>query len=497
MTNEAEGWHRLAPLALVFLIVTGIQRFVRENLFLFAGAGVGLAFLDWMGPRELGLALLAVLLIIVAGAMIHHRRFRFRLDDEAVRVQRGLFEKKELKLRFERVQNIQIGQPFYFKPFGLVRFSLETPGAAEKEVELPGIPAALAAEMRDRIAGRRSASGQDQNQPTDTAERGIDTALFAAGGGRLFVHGMSSNQVWVIFGAVAYLFGNLSRRIIDSFDDWGLLEPTLGRLGSAGTLLLVLVAAVGSVLLLSGLIAVLRFHGFRLQRRGERLVATGGLLDRREQTVARDKITGLSLRQSAPGRLWGAWYALVRQTSSSDDNPMEVRQGFVVPGLRREDLGLVGHFRSGWRMPSRFTPINQRFREFFALRWLLLCGLGLGLAIYLLGRDHLLVLAVGVVLGLGTLAVYLRFKHWGYALDGSHIWVRSGLLGRQFDVVELERVQQVQVLQSPYQRRHQIASLSLVLPQGQVSIPFIDLDTAAELANQALYIAETAVGNGV
>ena len=41
--------------------------------------------------------------------------------------------------------------------------------------------------------------------------------------------------------------------------------------------------------------------------RGDRLVSVGGLLDEREQTVKREKITGLTLKQSALGRALGCW----------------------------------------------------------------------------------------------------------------------------------------------------------------------------------------------
>lgn len=143
-------------MALVFLIARAVQRFVRENLFLFVGAGAGVAFVERLGIRELLLFAAVVLAAVVVGAVIHHRRFRFRVEDDAVRVRRGVFEHKELRVRFSRVQNVQLGQPVYFRPFGLVQFSLETPGAAEREVELPGIPRRLAEEMRDRILDRKS-----------------------------------------------------------------------------------------------------------------------------------------------------------------------------------------------------------------------------------------------------------------------------------------------------------------------------------------------------
>ncbi|MEE4331379.1 MAG: PH domain-containing protein, partial [Wenzhouxiangella sp.] len=127
LPNDSEEnleWHRLAPVALLFLLLSAIQKFVRENLFMFAGAGFGVAVFDFLDAWKLGMLALALLLMGLVGTMIFHRRFRFRIEEDAVRVRRGLLEKKELRVRFARVQSVQIGQPFYFKPFELVRFTL-------------------------------------------------------------------------------------------------------------------------------------------------------------------------------------------------------------------------------------------------------------------------------------------------------------------------------------------------------------------------------------
>ncbi|MFW5927044.1 MAG: hypothetical protein ACOCSR_03245 [Wenzhouxiangella sp.] len=48
------------------------------------------------------------------------------------------------------------------------------------------------------------------------------------------------------------------------------------------------------------------------------------------------------------------------------------------------------------------------------------------------------------------------------------------------------------VVRTPYLRRHRLASVRLVLPHGQISIPFLPLEVAGELANRAIFSAETA-----
>jgi putative membrane protein len=493
--SDAQTWQRLAPLALVFLILNGLQQFIRQNLFFFVGAGAGVAFLDWLGPRELLLGGLAIVLIALASAVIYHRRFRFRIEDDAVRVRKGLFEKKELRVRFARIQNIQLGEPFYFRPFGLVRFSLETPGAAEKEVELPGIPRALAESMRDRIAGFQAGPQDDETDSLPAEQASVNgDLLFSAGMGRLFIHGMSSHQVWLILGAIAYLFGSLAERLTQRLEDVRMLQALADTVTSGWMLLLIVfLLLVGVLFLLSGVLSVIRFFDFRLSDRDGRLVAVGGLLDRREQTVARDKITGLTLKQLPLGRLLGSWHLLIRQTQSGQQqDPTNMRQGLLVPGLWREDFYLVHDLVAGWDVPEAFEPVSGHFRRFFWTRWLVLAGTGVAISAWQLAPAHPLTLGLAASLVLVPALIQLRFRRWGVHVQGRQIWVRQGLVGQSLEVFDLERVQQVRVSQSPYQRRHRVANLQLILPQGGVTVPFLPLDAASELANRALYAAETA-----
>ena len=96
MSEMQSSWKALPVSAIGALYINGIQRFVRENLIAFFGAGTGFAVSDSLGWREFGLGAGLVLLAGLLIAMIYHRRFRYRVDEDSVRVRKGLFEQQEL-----------------------------------------------------------------------------------------------------------------------------------------------------------------------------------------------------------------------------------------------------------------------------------------------------------------------------------------------------------------------------------------------------------------
>lgn len=488
-------------MALLFLIIGGGAKFARENLYILAGAGAGFAFLDRLGIREFLLGGMALLLGAIVTAMIYHRRFRFRIEGDAIRVRRGLFEKKDLRVRFARVQNVSLSQPVYFRPFGLVRFSIETPGAESTEVELPGISQALALALRDHIAryaGQMADQGESQADHAASPDAALEVAvagqvLHRPSTGRIFAHGLVSNQVWLIAGVAAWLSGTLWERMEDWLESVGVSQvvQAILALGWAGAAALV-VGLTMALFALSGLLSLIRFHGFVLHDHGDRLLAVSGLLDRREQTIRREKLTGLTLYQTALGRLIGQWYLIGKQATSKEIEVDTRGQRFLVPGMRRRDLGLAGDLMPGVNLPEDLRPISRRFRTLFWTRTSVLVLTACGLAWWWLPDLRLAIAGVLAVLLLILWLIHLSWRRWGWQVVDGVCWVRQGLIGQRLDGFELSAVQQATLVRTPYFRRHGLASVRLVLPHGQVQVPFLTLEDASALINRAVYAAETA-----
>jgi putative membrane protein len=503
---DVNTWQRLAPMALLFLIINGGAKFVRENLYAFAGAGVGFAFLDKLGLREFVLGGLVLLLGAVLIATIYHRRFRFRIEGDAIRVRRGLIENKDLRIRFARVQNVGLSQPIYFRPFGLVRFTLETPGAESTEVALPGISRELALTLRDHIA--RHGGAQDAIEAEEAgspgqgggeAEEPVDpTLVHQPGGLRLFAHGLVSNQVWLIAGVAAWAFGTAWDHVEGWIESMGINVVfervlALGWLGVAS----LLVGFAVLLFALSGALSLVRFHGFVLRDLGDRFLAVGGLLDKREQNIRREKLTGLTLYQTALGRLIGQWYLVGKQASSKEFEVDPSGKHFLVPGMRRGDLGIVGRLMPGFSVPEAFHPVSRLFRSMFWLRTALAVLAGVGVLWWLAPQARGFLFIPPAILLLVLFLIHRSWRCWGWRVVDGVCWVQQGVFGLRRDAFELSMVQQAAVVRTPFFRRHGLATVRLVLPQGQVSIPFMPLDEANDLVNRAVYAAETSRGHRV
>ena len=93
--------------------------------------------------------------------------------------------------------------------------------------------------------------------------------------------------------------------------------------------------------------------------------------------------------------------------------------------------------------------------------------------------------------GVATLIAWQRWRHRGYLHDDEGLVSRSGLLGYRVDAFLFRKVQRVTVTQSPLERRNGLAGLRVDLASGQVSVPFIEHETARRLCNYILFKAES------
>ena len=82
---------------------------------------------------------------------------------------------------------------------------------------------------------------------------------------------------------------------------------------------------------------------------------------------------------------------------------------------------------------------------------------------------------------------HLTYKQTAFAVDARFVYIKTGFLGLRSWVIPLNRIQMLAVMQSPFQRRRELASLVLDVAgasrQGTPVIPNIEVAKAWHLFN--------------
>jgi len=115
------------------------------------------------GGRAMGIAALAVLLVMAAIAVFVRNRYRawgYLERDEDLLVRRGVMIRRLSVVPYGRMQFVEVTAGLVERLFGLSTVKLHT-AAAHSDARIPGLEAAEAARLRDRLAalGEAKAAG--------------------------------------------------------------------------------------------------------------------------------------------------------------------------------------------------------------------------------------------------------------------------------------------------------------------------------------------------
>jgi putative membrane protein len=450
---------RLHPSSLLFTISAQAK-----NLLL---PGIVVLFIASRGDRgELWVMLLFIPAVVVA--LFHYWSYRYRFDREELVVRQGIVFRNERHIPYARIQNIDLVQNPLHRLFRVAEVRLETAGGQKPEAVMRVLSLDAVQRMRARVfADGRERDPTAQPAPDGATVTSASTVLHTMGGRDVFLFGLISNKGMVVVAAALGAAWQL-----DVFDKWmsSLSRESLERYGHllprenplvTGLLVLVAVLALLAFMrLLSIVWAVAKFHGFCLARRGEDLRAEYGWLPHVTKTIPRHRIQLLSTRAGFLHRRCGRVAVQVETAGSAGEQqgPSSDRL-WLAPLIRKQSVASLVHEalpevdleRVQWRSVSARAR-GRRFRLALYLS-VLVTGLAvLGLGVWGLMTSLILV-------PFAWLNARLYVKHTAYALVPGAVFFRSGWWNRRLSVARFSKIQSLERGESPFDRRHRMASL--------------------------------------
>jgi putative membrane protein len=387
-----------------------------------------------------------LLLLAVVGAVysaLAWRRTRYRIDAEAVHVERGILWRQQRRAQLDRLQAVDVVRPLLGRLFGLAELRLEVAGGSGSKVSLAYLKEEEAQRVRNALlaasAGVVVAEGEDAPEAPQREVVEVPPT-------RLIVSTLRSGlTIWMVLALVGIGIGCWFARS---------LTPLLGSLAAV----LGLVSAVWQ-----------RFStgfGFTVADSPDGLRLSHGLLEQRSQTVPPGRVQALRITQPLLWRSAGWWRVEVNVAGYSGESAKASEQSTtLLPVGTLDELGLVlavvlPDLGTGAESPLEvvragltgsgtdggFTPAPR------AARWL----------------DP------------------LSWRRRGYRVTEHAFLSRNGRFVRGLDVVPHARTQSLGLSRGPLQRRLGLASVVLHSTPGRVKprVDHLDPATAARLLHE-------------
>jgi putative membrane protein len=486
-------WRRVSPIAIVYFAFDALRQAVSLWPALVPLVAGGESF------RKLffSYGLPGLLAVFVLSVFLHFWFFRYRIEADRIQLHTGIFNRKRLTLYFDRVQQADIAQPFYFRPFGLATLGLESAGSRQQEVDIPGLTFAAAHELKDRILEQQR-TGEEQGEQVAETPAAPDYELHLRWT-EVARYGLMFNGLLLLAPVIAPFMDNLA----PSAERWmTALEGTraqdlivqLARAELAWLLGLVTILAVlaGVVLLfiISALIALVRFWDYQLTRRGDQFQYRAGLGTVKTRGFRLHKLQQVSISRGLVARLLRRYTLTISKAGSAvPAGDVQDTRRFLVPVLNEQSLGALKEQLS---IPQlHWRRVNWLYIPWYA--GVVATCLALVLAIVWRGEAWLPAYLVAVY-AMSFLYFWRRWCCLGVYEDGQWLAMKTGFIGQRIVLLPAGKAQKTGVSEPPWLKAWGLAHLSVWGAAGRLDIPFLPRAQAEMIRDQTLYRVVTFSG---
>lgn len=412
-------------------------------------------------------------------------RFRWHLTSDAFIVKRGAFIRKELRLPFDRIQTIELKQPWLFRLLGLARVEFDSAGSRKKEVELWAVNLETAKQVRAYVLSQKQDAEQSETVVTS------DEALLELSDRDLIKIGFFQNHfrsIIVFFGIGMGLISELEQLI-----NMDVLEEQYGPL------LIRIISAAGIAFFVSGLFLFaaifystintwMKYYRFKVVRSSEGLKAMYGLINKNEQSIRPEKVQ-MTIEKAGPvfRYLKMSSWSVVQALS---DVAQIKNASFRIPGAPKESIDnmeklLLSHVN----YPVLDRSVSPIMAWYHSVVFAVFPGALMITLHYLADVFSLWMIVLAMVLL--VVRSFLFAANFRYGFNGRYIETRQAIWFHVKRRIERHKVQAVHIQAWPMQRKLGLATLKIETAGASLNIPWIPMTLAVEYADALLESAES------
>ena len=441
---------RLHPLSWLFVLVASIRQFIVPVIAVLV-----------FGARDDGSMWGVVIVVpLVVAALWRQVQFRYGFGPRGLVIRDGLLFRNVRQIEYERIENVDTERGILHRLLNVaeVRVESSTGGKPEALIRVLGLPAVE--DLRSRVFERAHPA-----QTAPKAEEG--ETLLRLSTTELMRFGFVDNRGMLVVAAAFGVFSQTGE--LGDASDWIGARIFKDDFGASGlSLVLVGVGALLALLLIVRLLslawALVTLHDFTLTRTSGGLRLRYGLLTRVALSLRLPRVQALHQSESVLHRFFGrvslsADLAGDGANQTDENGSPQMRMRWLAPICTpRHSAQLI---RIALPMLANDSPIDWQWLapgakgRVFRKSVLLLSLLFAAPAIYLLQLAAPLMWLVIVPFAWVHATQYVKHTRW--ALTREALLFHRGWLTRRLSVIPRSRVQTVDEVASPFDRRKGMA----------------------------------------
>lgn len=403
--------------------------------------------------------------------------FRYRVHQDELQIEKGVFVKNKIYMSKDRIQVIDITEGLLQRMFGLVQLEVKTAGGGTESATISAITREeaenLRTELRKKHTGDQDHPDQKGEQPNRQAgdkeeeilaswklsKRDLVAAAFTSGN----------------FGLIASILGAISGQL-DEFINEESIEYMYEMLPGYSNVTMIVAVVLGIILIswtLSFLGVIFNYSDFKLEKTTKELIISTGLIERKHITVPFDRIQAVRFVEGIFRQPLG--YGMMYLESAGFDQSQKGRSIVIAPYISKHDVTafLKDYIDIDHDPEEKIKPpAKALFRYIRRPNYLLL--IAIPVLWFLLDYGWLAVVLIPMMGYLG----WKRYKDAFISFDQELLELRYRVVSRTTAFIKRKRIQHIKLTQNPFQVRKELLNLHAMVASGAggLNLEVADLD---------------------
>ena len=445
--TELSKPQRLHPAAIFFNLI----KVLKEMIY-----GIGIGFILTLKESVFYFFMFVTifLILLIIFSVVSWLRFTYRVEDNELRIEQGIFIRKKRYISINRIHKIDVTADVIHRLFKLVKVQIDTASSGDgAEVNLSAVKITKAAKLRRALKKERTTMPEDDDE-VETTKHPQKKISWQ----NLFIAGSTSGTAGFLLVAMLAVFSQIEEMIPPN-----VYKSTYAFLFESGVVFLILMIIMFLFMLwLIGIAGtMIRYGRFTIEKRENELFIKRGLIETKELTIPFDRIQAISVKQSMIRQP----LKYVKMTAVVAGGSFDKQEAFPVifPLMKERDVKpFLQEFLPAYQhITDDMVPLAKRGRKYYLFQSVILFVLALIPVWIFIPSYYWVVLAL---IGLSLWNGWIRHRDSGFCLSGRCLLLRiRSVFEKETIIMYQRRIQAMEKKQHRLQQLERIATIKISL----------------------------------
>lgn len=432
----------------------------------------------------------ALLFLVLFNAFLNFHYFTYQIDFENNKfiIKKGIVNKKTITLESDRIQEVNVNQPFIHRLLHIYQLEIDSPGTDKKEITINAVSFEDAQFLQQFLLDKKKSPSE--TSVLHTEERNI----LKIGVPSILKFAITANyfkSFVALIGILLYIHQQISETFAVDVAEYlptDSLEKNLELMSIFGIIAIFLLLAVVGILI-NVLRTLVIYFNLKITKYADYFAMEYGLFNTKNQIINKNKVQITSITQNYFQRLGDVLQLKFSQIGGEDAKSNSA----TVPGCNAEEKDALLTFIYG-EIPH-FSAVLQPNVRYLIPRILFFILLPLGTAFFL-SPDELSILPFAIFYSIfAATLIYFSFKNCKLSLGENYIQKQDGAWDVEQKTFEIEKIQALKISQYFWQRKAGLANITCVTAGGNIKLSAANKEELKKWMNFILFKVESSSKN--